>query len=115
MSDTPTAMPPSGVESIRVETAVVGGVVRVIFHGEVDFCMLDRLDAALELVPLEGTRLLQLDLAPLVFADAAAVRRLAAFTAAARQAGHQVRTIGANRNFHRIAVVLDVQDDLGLT
>jgi ABC-type transporter Mla MlaB component len=115
MSDTCASTNPDGVENVQVETIVVGGVARVILSGELDFSSLDQLDAALDDVLLEGTRFLQLDVAQLVFADTAAVRRLGAFTAAARQTGHQVETIGANRTFHRVAAVLDVQDDLGLT
>lgn len=113
MSPTLTSTGPDGVEDFQVEAAVVGGVARVILHGEVDFSRLDQLDAALEDVPLEGVRFLQLDLSQLVFADTAAVRRLVAFTAAARQAGHQVETLGATRSFHRVAAVLDVHHDLG--
>lgn len=115
MSHTVASTDPAGVENIQVETTVVGGVARVIIRGELDFSMLDQLDVALENIRLEGTRFLQLDLAQLVFADTAAVRRLAAFTAAARQAGHDVKTFGANRTIHKVAAVLHVQDDLGLT
>lgn len=115
MSDTLASTDPDGVESIQVETTVVEGVARVILHGELDFSMLDQLDAALENTPLDGVRFLQFDLSRLVFADTAAVRRLAAFTAAARAAGHDVKTFGANRTFRKVAAVLHVQEDLGLT
>ena len=115
MSNTLASTDPDGVESIQVETTVVGGVARVILRGELDFSMLDQLDVALGNVPLEGTRSVHLDLAKLVFADTAAVRRLAAFTAAARAAGHDVMTFGANRTFRKVAAVLHVQEDLGLT
>ena len=115
MSGTLASTDLGGVENIEVETAVFGGVARVILHGELDFSMLDQLDVALENTPLDGTRFVQLDLSQLVFADTAAVRRLAAFTAAARAAGHDVKTFGANRTFRTVAAVLHVQDDLGLT
>lgn len=115
MSDTLESTDPDGVEHIQVETTVAEGVARVSLHGELDFSMLDQLDVALEGTQLDGTRFLQLDLSQLVFADTAAVRRLAAFTAAATAAGHDVRTFGANRTFRRVAGVLHVQDDLGLT
>src|SRR5687768_3381175 len=112
MSDTLASTDPDGVENIQVETTVVEGVARVIIHGELDFSMLDQLDAALENTPLDGARFLQLDLSRLVFADTAAVRRLAAFTAAAKAAGHDVMTFGANRTFRKVAAVLHVQEDL---
>ena len=115
MSDTLASTDPDGVENVRVETTVVEGVARITLHGEVDFSMLDQLDAALGDAPSEGVWLVQVDLAQLVFADTAAVRRLAAFTDAARQTGHQVETIGASRTLCRVAAVLGVQDDLGLT
>jgi ABC-type transporter Mla MlaB component len=115
MSDTLALTDPDGVASFQVETTVVGGVARVILHGELDFSMLDQLDVALKNIPLDGTRFLQLDLSQLVFADTAAVRRLGAFTAAARAAGHDVMTVGANRTLCKVAAVLRVQDDLGLT
>jgi ABC-type transporter Mla MlaB component len=115
MSDTLASTDPDGVESFRVQTTVVGAVARVILHGELDFSMLDRLDVALGDAPLGGTRFVQLDLSPLVFADTAAVRRLAAFAAATRAAGHDVTTFGANQTFRTVAAVLHVQDDLGFT
>jgi anti-anti-sigma regulatory factor len=115
MSDTLASTDPDGLASFQVETTVIGGVARVILHGELDFSMLDQLDVVLEDIQLDGTRFLQLDLSQLVFADTAAVRRLAAFTAAARTAGHDVVTVGANRTFGKVAAVLRVQDDLGLT
>jgi ABC-type transporter Mla MlaB component len=115
MSDTLASTDPDGVQSFRVETTVVGGVARVILRGELDFSMLDQLDVALENAPLDGTRFLQLDLSQLVFADTAAVRRLAAFAAATGAAGHDVKTFGANQTFRTVAAVLHVQDDLGLT
>lgn len=115
MSETLPSTDPDGVDDIQVETTVVGDAARIILHGEVDFSMLAQLDAALGDAPLEGIRFLQLDLAQLVFADTAAVRRLVAFTAAARRTGHEVETIGANRSFRKVAAVLDVQHDLGLT
>jgi ABC-type transporter Mla MlaB component len=115
MSDTLASTDPDGVEDVRVENTVVGDVARVILHGELDFSMLDQLDVALDNIPLDGTRLLQLDLSQLVFADTAAVRRLAAFAAATRAAGHDVKTLGANRTFCKVAAVLHVQGDLGLT
>lgn len=115
MSDTLASTGPDGVESFRVETTVVGGVARVILHGELDFSMLDQLDVVLEDAPLDGTRFLQLDLSHLVFADTAAVRRLAAFAASTRADGRDVMTFGANQTFRTVAAVLLVQDDLGLT
>lgn len=115
MSDALASTDPDGVEDFRAEIAVVGGVARVVLRGELDFSMLDQLDVALENSPPDGARVVQLDLSQLVFADTAAVRRLAAFTAAARAAGHDVETVGANRTFCKVAAVLRVQDDLGLT
>jgi len=95
MSDTLASADPDGVESIPIDVTVVGGVARVILLGELDFSMLDRLHVSLENSPPEATRFLQLDLSRLVFADTAAVRRLAAFTTAARRAGQHFETIGA--------------------
>jgi ABC-type transporter Mla MlaB component len=115
MSDTLASTDPDGVEDFRVETTVVGGVARVVLRGELDFSMLDQLGVALENSPRDGAGFLQLNLSQLVFADTAAVRRLAAFAAAVRAAGHDVETVGANRTFCKVAAVLRVQDDLGLT
>ena len=115
MSDTFASTDADGVEDFRAETAVVGGAVRLTLHGELDFSMLDQLDVALDATPLAGTAFLQLDVSQLAFVDTAAVRRLAAFAATTRATGHDVKTFGANRTFRKVAGVLHVQDDLGLT
>lgn len=115
MSHAHASTDPDGVEGSQVETSVVGEVARVVLRGELDFSMLSQLDAALGGIALEGDQVVHLDLSLLEFADTAAVRRLAAFATAARRAGHDVETVGANRTIRRVAAVLHVDDDLGLT
>ena len=59
--------------------------------------------------------LVQLDLTHLRFADVAAVRLLGRFARQARGTGHDVRTSGAGTTLRKVAALLGVADDLGLS
>ena len=103
------------VSSLRVETARVGHDLRVALHGESDFSTVPELDHALQRIELDGSRLVCLDLTHLAFADVATIRRLAAFAGHARRAGPDVTTCGAHPTVRRVAGLLQVHCELGLS
>jgi anti-anti-sigma factor len=105
---------PHDVHALRIETTRGEDVARVTLRGEADFSTLRDLDAALERVELDGAASVQLHISELYFADAATIRRLTVFARDVRRAGHEIRTCGANQAIHKVARLLDVQEELGL-
>jgi anti-anti-sigma regulatory factor len=103
------------VSGLRVETAKDGHDLRVALHGESDFSTLSELDRALQRIELDGSRLVCLDLTHLAFADVATIRRLAAFAGHAKRAGPEVTTCGAHPTVRRVAGLLRVHGELGLS
>ena len=80
-----------------------------------DFSKIHELDQALRNIELDGARLVHLDLTQLAFADVATIRRLAAFAGYAKRSGPDVTTCGARPTVRKVANLLRVQDDLGLS
>jgi anti-anti-sigma regulatory factor len=88
--------------------------VRVALLGEADISTLDRREAALDDVEVNGAKSVHLDLSELDFADAATIRRLTVFAIRAKETGYDVTTCGASPTFRMAATVLGVRDQLGL-
>lgn len=99
---------------LGVETNIDGPAVSISIRGEADIATLERLEAALEHVELNGAKSVHLDLCELDFADAATIRRLTAFAIRAKETGHDVETRGASPAFRMAALQLGVRDHLGL-
>jgi anti-anti-sigma regulatory factor len=115
MSDICTRTDPDDVENLRVETVRNGRLLRVVFHGECDFSMIPELDQALQDVELDEIRLVQLDLTHLTFADVATIRTLAVFAGNARRTGLDVESWGEHHTLAKVAGLLHLHDELGLT
>lgn len=115
MAHTTRTTDPYGVEGLRVETVRGEHTLRVALHGECDISRIHELDQALRNIELDGARLVHLDLTHLAFADIATIRRLAAFAGHAKRTGHDVTTNGAHHTLRKVADLLHVQDDLGLS
>lgn len=109
-----TAIPESEYATVRVETVTNGQRTRILIHGEADIGSVDRLDAALAGVPLDRARSVILDVSDLCFFDVIALHRLIDFARSVKQSGRDITTCGASRLLHRVAGMLEVQDDLGL-
>lgn len=99
---------------VRLDTTYGDGVAQVIIHGEADFSTLKELDAGLEQVQFDDSKVIHLDVSGLGFADTAAIGRLAVFARHVKHAGHEMVTYGANPTLRRVAGEMGVQDDLGL-
>ena len=115
MPHTATLTDVDDVENLRVETEKHADVLRVVLHGECDFSRIQELSQALPTLDPDTARLVQLDLTHLAFADTATIRRLAVFAGHARRTGHDVQTFGAHPTMARVADLLHVQLDLGLS
>ncbi|HEX6248304.1 MAG TPA: STAS domain-containing protein [Nocardioidaceae bacterium] len=100
---------------LRVETAREADASWVRLHGEADIATLPHLAAALDGIELDGARCWYLDVTGLEFADVATLRQLATFARQVRRSGHEIRTCGANATLRKVASLLRVQDDLGLS
>jgi anti-anti-sigma regulatory factor len=83
-------------------------------RGEADISTLERLEAALDDIGLNGTRSVHLDVSELRFVDAPTIRRLTVFAVRAKETGHDVTTLGAGPTFRMVAGTLGVRDRLGL-
>jgi anti-anti-sigma factor len=100
---------------VRIEAVSGPGVLCVLMDGEVDFCTLDRLGAALRELVLDDGVLVQLDVTHLRFVDVAALRLLTGWVREAQRTGHRVRTTGAGQTLRKVAALLQIDDDLGIT
>ena len=99
---------------LDIETAVNGPAVWISIRGEADISTLERLEAALDDIELNGAKSVRLDVTELAFADAATIRRLTIFAIRAKETGHDVETCGAGPTFRMVARLLGVRDHLGL-
>ena len=99
---------------LRVETITDKEAIRILVQGEVDVASVNRLDAALKAIQLDGTRSVLLDVSDLAFFDVAALRCLLAFAQSVKQSGRDITTCGATLMLHDVARTLELQDDLGL-
>jgi ABC-type transporter Mla MlaB component len=100
---------------VRLEAVSGPGVLRVLIDGEVDFCTLDQLGAALRALVLNDGVLVQLDVVHLRFVDVAALRLLTGWVREARRTGHRVCTTGAGLTLRKVAALLEIDDDLGIS
>jgi anti-anti-sigma factor len=103
-----------GNARLTVEAVDDKSTARIIIRGEADAANADKLEAALGSIVLDGARTVQIHVTDLTFVDVAALRRLATFAHHMRQGGRTVMTSGARPTLQRMAVALDVQDELGL-
>ncbi len=115
MADAVTTTGVGDVDGLRVETLTDGHVLRVVLHGECDFSTVPDLDQTLRSLELTGSRVVYLDLTHLAFADVATIRHLAAFAGDAKRAGQDVATRGAHPTVRKVADLLQVHGELGLT
>ncbi len=99
---------------LGIDTDINGPAVRITIRGEADVSTLERLEAALDDVELNGARSVTLDVTELGFADAATLRRLTVFAVRAKETGHDVTTCGASPTFRTVASLLGLRDHLGL-
>lgn len=97
-----------------VETANSGDAASIMIQGEADTANLERLEAALTCIELDGQRVVHIDVAGLHFIDVPALRQLTVFAMQMRQNGYDVTTRGAQPLVHEVACILDVRDKLGL-
>ncbi len=86
----------------------------IIIHGEADIANVDHLEAALDSIHLDGAKTVKLQVSDLTFVDVASLRQLTTFTRRMKQGGRTVLTVGARPTLQRMAIELDVQDELGL-
>jgi anti-anti-sigma factor len=107
------AQPSEGVR-FGIETRRVDGVVTLVLRGEADIASVDRLEATLTRVEMDGARAVHVDLTELEFADVAAVRHLVLFARRARDNGHRVTSCGARPVLRRLAALLGGEDTLDL-
>jgi anti-anti-sigma factor len=98
-----------------VETARDEHAARIILHGEIELRTVEALEAAFTSIELDGQRTVQIEVSDLDFVDAAALRRLAALAMRLRQGGYDVTTRGARPVLQRMARVLELSDELGLS
>jgi anti-anti-sigma factor len=104
---------PDGVR-LGIETRQQDGVVTLVLLGEADIATVDRLEATLAQIEVDGVRAVHVDLTELDFADVATLRQLMLFARRARSNGHQVTTGGARPVLRKVAVLLGGEDTLGL-
>ncbi len=100
---------------LRVETLKRDDAAWVILQGEADLATLQDLETALARIPLDDAKVVHLHLDRLTFADVATLRRLTAFARNAKLSGHDIQTCGANAMIRKVARLLAVHEDLGLT
>jgi anti-anti-sigma factor len=105
---------PDGAPRFCFEIRKANDIAWVILQGEADVATLEALEAALDHAELNGAQSIHLHVKDLQFVDSTTVRRLTVFAKGAKQAGHDVKTCGANRTFHLLARLLGVRNDLGL-
>ena len=103
-----------GNARLSVEAVDDTSTARIIIRGEADASNVDKLKAALESIVLDGARTVQIHVTDLTFVDVAALRQLATFALHMRQGGRTVMTTGAQPTLQRMALALDVKDELGL-
>ena len=100
---------------LRVEMIDTGSAAWIILDGEADIANLEHLDSLLDGIELNGMKTVHLDVSGLGFFDVAALRRFTTFARRLRQSGRDLTTRGATPLFHRVAALLRVHDDLGLS
>lgn len=103
------------VHNLRIEAVTGEDITWIVLAGEADISTLGDLEATLDRVELDGTKSVHLHLTGLDFADTATIRRLTLFARQVQQTGHHIKTCGANPTLRKVAGLLQVQDDLGLT
>jgi anti-anti-sigma factor len=106
---------PTDVHRLGVETNDNQDAAWVILHGEADIATLQHLEAALTRIELDGAKPVHLHVADLDFADVATLQLLTAFARQAKQVGHDVKTCGASPTLRKVARLMSVHDDLGLS
>jgi anti-anti-sigma factor len=99
---------------LKIETTQDEDAVWVILQGEADIATLQHLEAALGRIGLDGAQRVHLQVADLDFADVSTLRQLTLFAKQARQAGRDVRTVGARPILRKVAQLMSVHHDLGL-
>jgi anti-anti-sigma factor len=105
---------PSAGSRLSIETHREDGVVTLVLRGEADIATVDRLEATLAQVEVDGARAVHVDLTELDFADVATLRHLMWFAQRARASGHQVTSRGARPVLRKVAALLGGEDTLGL-
>jgi anti-anti-sigma factor len=109
-----TSVADPGDARLRVEAVHDENAAWITIHGEADIANVDQLEAALDSIPLDGAKTVKLQVSDLTFVDVAALRQLTTFTRRMKQSGRTVMTCGARPTLQRMALELDVQDELGL-
>jgi hypothetical protein len=103
-----------GDARLRVEAVAAGSAARVIIEGEADVANVTHLETALENIDLDGAQTVELHVSDLTFIDVAALRGLTRFAVGLKRGGRHVITSGARPTLRRMALELDVQEELGL-
>ena len=105
---------PTDVTHFGIDTRREDGVVTIILRGEADIATIDRFEATLERVEIDGARAVHVDLSELEFADVATLRHLIRFAHRARSSGHRVTCGGARPVLRKVAGLLGGDDLLGV-
>ncbi len=100
---------------LRIETGNQDGATWLTLRGEADIASLEDLQDALASIKLNGCTCVHLNVAGLDFADVATLRQLALFARQARQEARAVTTCGATAVIRKVACLLSVDEELGLT
>ena len=103
------------MHGLRIETVKRENVAWVILQGEGDIATLQQLEDALTRISLDDAESVHLHLDRLDFADVATVRQLTRFARSAKDAGRDLRTCGAQPAIRKVARLLAVHKELGLT
>lgn len=100
---------------LRVETIDHDHAVWILLRGEADIATLVHLEASLARIPIEGSKSVHLHVADLDFCDVSTLLQLTDFARTVTKAGQHVTTCGARPIIHKVARLLDVHGDLGMT
>ena len=105
----------AGDGTLTIETVSSELAAWITVHGEADIANVDQLKAALASVELAGRESVHIHVYDLQFADVASVRELAIFAIRAKQSGVTITICGAQPRLHRLARLMQVDGELGLT
>lgn len=100
---------------LRVETVHREDAFWLVLRGEADIATLEQLEDALAHVELDRAKPVHLHLTDLDFADVATLRELTNFARQAKQAGHDIKTCGATPTLRKVALLLSLHQDLGIS
>jgi anti-anti-sigma regulatory factor len=87
----------------------------ILLHGQADYTNLSHLEAELTNLKLDGARCVHMHLGDLDFCDTASMRQLLLFARLVREGNREVITFGAGPTFRKVARLLGVAHELGIS